>query len=132
MTSERIWALVDETRADWQQAYRLLLEAVEVPVLLLNLATQPPIDRENRSVMPASVEALFGPPPQLVTRDMIGTLATRCATYVECITSVGLPQTLRDRFTGEVLGTDSYYPSPEMHKEVARRLIPACRDLWRD
>jgi hypothetical protein len=125
MTPERVWALVDETGADWLRAYDLLLDAIQVPVLLLNIATQWPIEREDRRVVPASLGSLFGPFPQLVTRDMIATVARRCTTYVECVTDAGLPQPLRDRFTGEVLRMNRYYASPEMHEEAAQRLVAA-------
>lgn len=52
--------------------------------------------------------------------------------YVECVTDRGLPQTLRHPSTGEpvpirfapnrVSAVNSYYPSPEMHADVATAL----------
>jgi len=60
--------------------------------------------------------------------------------YVECASSIGLPQLLVSRFTGEKtfitkrkdLGgnkkwKNDYYPSPEMHKYLAQKLIAKIR-----
>src|SRR5262249_11650116 len=64
--------------------------------------------------------------------------------YVECVSAEGLPQRLIGLDGKPVAVTtrisprqevrvweNSYYPSPEMHREAARRLAPTCVDLLR-
>ena len=89
---------------------------------------------------------VLGTFPQLVTRDMIDTIRPCASTYVECISSRGLPRRIvtadgtpssfvlnyrlatPEQYTIE---QDSYYPSPEMHVSAAAALEPAIRDLLR-
>lgn len=87
-----------------------------------------------------NVWSFFGKYPQLVNTSMMDTLKTFADKYVESISSEGMPQKLANRFTGkipsvykihknapEVRKYNTYYPSPEMHVNAAKKLLPTCR-----
>lgn len=131
--------VVEETRANYVAAMSSLLNAISVPTVLLWFSTRRPDYREEYRL---PVEKLFGPFPQLVNGEMIRALAGQADAYVECVSSIGLPQQLLGRngrkarvatrvspektvYTSE----NSYYPSPEMHRDATRVLVPACLKL---
>ncbi len=66
--------------------------------------------------------------PHLINEQMMEVLKPHSDAYVECVTQVGLPQTLIN-FQGEKVGTDNYYPSPKMHQEAAKLLYPVCQNI---
>lgn len=134
--------LVQETRDDWVGSFRALLEATSAPSLLLWFSTRAPRLRSRYH----SLEALFGAFPQLVDERMVRALTPHADAFVECVTSRGSPQPLRHRVTGapctirpadadsgedpELRWThNAYYPSPEMHEDALRALLPAVRAL---
>lgn len=133
--------LVSETRQEWVSSYRALLAAVTAPTVLLWFSRRPPDYVEDYR----SVATLFGHYPQLVRRDMVEAVRPLADHYVECTTARGLPQPLVSRFTGRPTTVDpardrpdlggrlwthnDYYPSPEMHQDVAAALEPVCRAL---
>jgi hypothetical protein len=126
--------IVQETRRSWFESYQALLGAIHVPKLLFWFSTREPdyVPRWD------SVAGLFGAYPQLVDGDMLAWVRGLADHTVVCVTRRGLPQTLRDRFTGEpTVVSDEwtaqpwsenwYYPSPEMHEDAAGALEPAAR-----
>lgn len=143
--------LVRESRANWLEEFRTLLEAITVPKILFwfserRAAYTPRYHRHN---------PLLGKFPHLVDDKMIAALRPRADAYVECVSRRGLPQPLVSRFTGRpttvdlrhdekpVTGADGataalysgvwrnnmYYPSPEMHEDGASLLLPASRAM---
>ena len=88
------------------------------------------------------VHRLFGGFPQLVNRAMMSQIRNLCDQYIECVSSRGMPQLLRNRFTGQpaivnfgqgrkgeeprASSHNGYYPSPEMQLDAARALHGAC------
>jgi hypothetical protein len=128
---ERMKEIVEETRNNWVESYSRLLEAIEVPTILVWFAKRPPEYEERYD----DVWGMFGEFPQFVNRAMMDRIADLSDEYVECVSSRGWPQRLFSRFTGQPVsidlgGTwveyDRYYPSPEMHLDVADALVEAC------
>lgn len=141
ISAERFWTLVEETRTDWVESYTRLLDAVEVPVVLLFFGKSPPQTNQNPTGKPETLTDLMGDHPQLVTRAMLDRVKSQCASYIEVVTRKGSPQKLpiavdmlgtgRRRAPPENFGRQNgYYPSPEMHAVAAKSLLSVCKSLW--
>jgi hypothetical protein len=147
----QVRALIAETRANWLANYRRLLAQIEVPTILFWFARRHPwINRSDRAwwfwQRYDHANGLFGAYPQLVSQAQVKPLRPLASMYVECVTSRGAPQKLVSRFTGapvlvdygrdredlaQVGAVNHYYPSPEMHEDAARKLLPGCQALLR-
>lgn len=131
--------VVAETRLNWVANYHSLLNQITVPKILLWFSMREPDYQEKYH----HVCFLFNQFPQLVNSWMVQKVSNDCETYVECVTKRGIPQPLFSRFTGEPVTIDpsrdrsdlggklwthnTYYPSPEMHEDVATALTPICQ-----
>jgi len=120
---------VAETRRNWVNDYKNLLEKIKVPVILFWFSVREPDYIERYTT---GVYSLFGKFPHLVNQSMINEIKKYSEDYVECVSKKGLPQPLISRFTGKpvvVSGNKKnyYYPSPEMHMEAADLLEAVCR-----
>ncbi len=129
-----------ETRERYVTAMSELLTAIEPPKILLWISTRRP-DYEERWELPLA--RFYGAFPQFVNRAMVEQLRGRAHAYVECVSSRGSPQRIVDRqgnpssFRVPLSGQEgfvektmnAYYPSPEMHEDAARLLLPACRQF---
>jgi hypothetical protein len=144
--------VVLESRQNWMQEYRALMQAITVPTILLWFSKRTPFyipQYHHRA-------ALFRAFPQLVNASMVHRTKKLATHYVECVTQQGSPQPLVSRFTGKPTTVDlardikpvaadashgaslykgrwktnSYYPSPEMHADAADALEATCRSLW--
>ena len=132
--SEVAIQLMTEMRATWLAEMKELIGLIRVPTVLLWLSPRTP------AYIP-DVRTIFGFTgqfPHLIDADCIAQLTPLVRNYVEIVSSVGLPSTFRNRFTGEpgvcALGpklatSQSYYPSPEMHELTAARLVSALAPL---
>jgi hypothetical protein len=131
---ELLIRIVGETRQSWCASYDRLLSAIRVPKILLWLSTRTPAYKQGWRSLPE----LFGSFPQLVNEEMVYMIRRHCELYVECTSTKGLPQALKDRFTGEEVTVSDpwtsqpwsmnwYYPSPQMHQDAADTLEPHCR-----
>lgn len=130
--------VVAETRAQWVQNYRDLLDGIAAPTVLAWFSIRGPDIVDDTG----SVSRLLNSFPQLVNQAMIDAVAPHADDYVQCATSRGLPQLLRSRETGEPTTVDpardrpdlggrlwthnEYYPSPEMQVDLADLLEPVC------
>lgn len=140
----RLRSLVAETRVAWVESYRVLLQELTCPTVLLWFSTRTPDYQED----PRTLRGLFGDFPQLVNRAMVDEVAGMCSGFVECTTARGNPQPLFSRFTGAPVTVDPtadrrdlgvgppwshnrYYPSPEMHEDAADALLPVLTYLTR-
>jgi len=128
--------IVEETRRNWVYEMELLLEAIRVPTILFWFSERPPHYAEGYK----SVVQFMGKFPQLVNEAMVEQTRPRAATYIECISSRGMPHLLKNRATGQpalvALGNDkqlrdrnTYYPSPEIHEDAAAALLPVISKL---
>jgi len=133
---ESLPGIIEENRADWRNAYRELIDRINVPVLLFHFSIKP--DDEPLNLHAETLEALYGTFPQFVDRASIDAVAAMCDGLVEARARINLPHPLISRFTGEPVAVDwgnlhpefkgqlesenTYYPSPEMHLEAARLL----------
>jgi hypothetical protein len=133
---ERMLALVEETRQNWVESFRKLLDAISVPKVLLWFARRGTDYHERYD----DIFNVFGDFPHLVTTVMVEQIKPFSDAYVECVTERGFPQRLVSRFTGKPVpiaqrsdlgyvwqGVDPYYPSPEMHEDAAEALTPVSR-----
>ena len=131
--------IVTETRQNWLTSFQSLLAKITPPKILLWFAQRGPDYVENFH----DVHSLFGGFPQLVNGAMIAQVRSCCDQYAECVSSRGMPQPLRNRFTAQsavvnFVGAarkgeephpssyNSYYPSPEMQFDAARAMQSAC------
>lgn len=134
--------LLDESKANWANSMIELLDSITAPTVLLWFSQRD----ENLSVPnDGSAWDLLGPFPQGIDSETIETVAPYADRYVRCVSTAGMPQTLRSRFTGEPVSPNypddlprshptqnTYYPSPEMHHEAFELLTPVCQELLDD
>jgi len=134
--TETIQRLVRETRNNWYNAMKYLLESIHVPKIALWISHRPPKYQETYK----NVAGLFGGgSPQLINQRLIDKILPLVDEYVESVGNEGLPQKLYSRFTGEevtikgrkdlgskTLQYNYYYASPEMHVNAFHKLLPAC------
>lgn len=125
--------IVAETRQNWVNNNKELLEKIKIPKILFWFSVRKPHYREKYP----NINTLFGEFPQLVNSDMIRQIRNYCDKYVACISRRGLPHLLIDRFTGKPICINDpwggmwaknwYYPSPEMHSDAANALEKVCK-----
>ena len=133
---EYVRQIVNETRQNYINNYKKLLNQIRVPKILFWFSSRPPQYQEEYD----NLRSLFGGFPELVNLEMINELKKYANHYVECISSRGKPHKLINRFTGnptsitgrEDLGSkkramNTRYPSPEMHLHAAEILEPVCQ-----
>jgi hypothetical protein len=136
-------ALVEEIRGRWIESGLDLASRITVPKLLLWFSIRRPEERPGGEFV--SAIRFLGKYPQFVNRRMVEALAPHYDAYIECTTKRGNPQPLFSRFTGEPVAVETaedredlathpwtqnrYYPSPEMHEDVAAALAGPCRRL---
>ncbi len=121
----------DEMRRDYQVNFVDLLAKIRPPKILLWLSTRTPDYADDYEDIPVGVFSAF---PQLVNRRMVEELKTFSDEYVECISQSGLPQSLwpgsrsiKGAVSRNGMLENRYYPTPEIHKEVAEALEEPCR-----
>lgn len=129
--------LIAETRENYLAEYDSLLGLIKVPVILFWFSERGTDYAEfYRQGIGRSAGGFLGKFPQLVNTAVIDRLRAKVDHYAECVTSRGLPQPTRSRFTGEIVdlgvaprypGHNNYYPSPEMHEDAAAALLPVVR-----
>ena len=133
--------LLQETRQNWIENYKLLLGAFRVPTVLLWFSKRTPEFHDSFE----DLHEFMGVYPQFVSREMVEQIASHADHFVECTTQRGSPQQLRSRFDGmpvEIdLGQDRadfagqtwtsnrYYPSPEMHEDAVAALLPTISSI---
>ncbi len=127
--------IVAETRENWIADYRRLFSLIEVPTILLWFSRRRLQYREHYLIP----RTMLGKFPHLVNQEMIDRIRPFAPQYVECRSRKGSPQRLISRHTGLPAEVDpgsnrtdlggprwrynSYYPSPEMHEDVADKLL---------
>jgi hypothetical protein len=131
--------IVEETLENWAKNMIRLLGSIPIPKVLLWISTRTPAYELSYE----HAAALFGAFPQLVTPGILARVRDHAEHYVECVSTRGMPQPLFSLETGGPVTVErrtlegggrrthnTYYPSPEMHEDVARALEPICRSLW--
>lgn len=149
---QKLRNLIAETRASWLEDCRKLLEQITVPKIALWFSVRQP-DYIERYLL---LRTMMGKFPHLVNRPMWEALAGAADDAVTCVTDRGLPQRLYSRFSGEPTSINPgaggrpdlrrglavtmggrlhrwthnrYYPSPEMHEDAAKVLLPVLRQF---
>jgi len=124
--------VIDDTRRNWIENYRLLAERIRVPKILLWISTREPEFQEN----PESVKGIFGEFPQMVNTRMFRSIADCFDEVAMAISTEGIPAPFWSRFTGlpihiKINGgsspVNSYYPSQQLHLRAAQSLEPLVR-----
>ena len=111
-----------ESQRAYVQGMGRLLEVVRPPKILLCISFRdPPLANED-------YHQTLGRSPQLVSGSMISEIVPSADRFVEVVSREGIPQAIRDR-AGNTVGTNVYYPSPEMHLMAADQLTPVVGDL---
>lgn len=72
--------------------------------------------------------SLLGQFPHLVTEPMLEMIRPFADAFVACSTPAGMPQPLRNS-QGVTVNYNRYYPSPEMHRQAAEKLLPICKAM---
>tara|TARA_A100001037_G_scaffold106674_1_gene96928 strand:+ start:3090 stop:4025 length:936 start_codon:yes stop_codon:yes gene_type:complete len=141
--NKKIQEIVEETRANYVNSQIEFLKKLWTPVVLFWFSERTP---DYSMETNGKLDKLFGKFPQLVTREMVNEIRKHCEYYVECVTSRGMPQLLKNRFTGRPIEKDieyvgskckkfngyeinMYYPSPEMHEDATEKLLPVCNQI---
>lgn len=123
-----------ETREDYATHFAALLDEVGTRTVLFWFARRTPDYTAGLDTLPN----LLGGFPQLIDRATLDAFRPHADEYVECVSSRGLPQRLwvsdeavegtrRDPTDGYLY--NRYYPSPDMHRDAADALMPACARL---
>jgi hypothetical protein len=128
--------VVAEARRSWIENMGELLDVIEVPTVLAWFSTRSP---RYRTRFDGRLGNLFGAFPHLVDNKMMKQLRGRADHYVSSVSSRGVPHRLTSLATGEPVSVvfpngesrneDSSYPSPEMHDDLTRALLPTVRSL---
>lgn len=126
--------IIAETRENYCNNYKALLQAIEIPKILFWFSTRKPRYQEQYD----NIFKLFSQFPHLINQKTIHKIKKYSDEYVECISQRGKPHQLINRFTGQPIQVvdqwhggywkeNSYYPSPEMHVDAADNLEKICR-----
>jgi MoaA/NifB/PqqE/SkfB family radical SAM enzyme len=132
-TLDQIKDIVEETTVNWLADFKVLLEQIRVPKILLWFSVKAPPQTHNLE----SRESLLGSFPHLVTQELLTDLTPYAQKYVEVITKRGIPQKIYSAdgkeielmICGKMTTKNTYYPSPEMHMDVADALTPVLKTL---
>ena len=148
--------LVKESRENYVEIILDLLKAIQPPKILLWLSTRTPEYQEIYGLTPEQklrkdfstfleklshgkvgffrrntnnhIDNLLAAFPHLINREMIEAIKPHSDRYVEYVSKTGLPHVLKN-FQGEVVGKDTYYPSPAMHQQLSEILYPVCKSI---
>ncbi|MEX2520704.1 MAG: DUF6473 family protein [Paracoccaceae bacterium] len=128
---ESFLAVEAEMKAAWVARTRSLLQSIQTRRILFWFSERGP--DEAPLVATDQPELKY---PQFVDQQMIDAVAPLADAVIYCVTSAGMPQSLlRDGEAvlqtpfGMPVSENRYYPSPEMHVEAAKTLLPAIRAL---
>ena len=128
-----VQAIVQETRDAYVADMKELLSRIDAPKILVWISGRSP-DYETDYT---SIRGIFRGFPQMVNAAMVDQLRAALGPkdrYVALSSRRGLPNTLINRYTGEqttipmhnkAAKTQAYYPSQEMHLDLAAQLIEA-------
>lgn len=156
LSQEFMKNLVKETRENYIKLNVELLEAIKPPTIFLWLSTRTPEYKEIYGLTPyqkfrknlsgfleklsngkvgffrrdinSHIDNLLSDFPHLINRETIEAIKPYSDRYVEYVSKAGLPHVLKN-FQGEVVGKDTYYPSPVMHQQLSELLYPVCKSI---
>ncbi|GAG55438.1 unnamed protein product, partial [marine sediment metagenome] len=128
-SKEEVIELVNETKENWINSYKTLLDKIKVPKILLWFSTRDlDWDYQISTDYYKFSNKFFGPFPQLVNREMADEIKPLCDFYTESVSNKGFPQKLinldgsRSKISVNKPGFNTYYPSPEMHEDASIKL----------
>lgn len=148
-------ALIEENSRSYVEKMAQLLNKISVPKILFWFSERAPDDyrfpsqqrleelrfsRTMRGQLSAKVlyklgmwdrspkPSLLGKFPHLVTAPMLEMIRPFADAFVACSTQAGMPQPLVNS-QGLTVDYNRYYPSPEMHRQAAEKLLPICKTM---
>ncbi|MEM7056591.1 MAG: DUF6473 family protein [Pseudomonadota bacterium] len=129
LDQSRFKLVINEMKNGWIGRMQTLLNTIETKTVLFWFSRRDP---EQSSAEAGSPENY----PHFIDRSMIDAVKQIADGYVECTTSVGLPQdltidgkTVLFRPSGEPISQNHEFPSPEMHASAAEALAPELKQL---
>lgn len=129
LDENRFKLISNEMKNAWIGRTQTLLSAIETKTVLFWFSQRSPDDPNGNLGGAADY-------PHFVDRSMIDSVVPSADSYVECVTTQGLPQSLMIdgktvlyRPSGEPLNENRDLPSPEMHTAAAEVLIPSIQQL---
>lgn len=135
LSGDTLRRLIEETRVEWSRRMVELAGLVKVPKILLWVSERRPEDYP--ATLEEEIRGTMQTFPHFITRPIIDELVPHFNEYVEVVTSRGQPHLLSTmktgrpeyvvRKTGETFCFQRGYLSPEMHEDVATRLLPVLR-----
>lgn len=142
--------LIQETQDNYMHETIKLLDSIKPPKILFWFSVKHPRDNEFSYRGPSFFEKTtlkqnfiskmlqgrkqlkplgnVGAFPQLVDINLINSIMPHADYYSECISDRGFPQIIKNG-AGEIIRTNNYYPSPEMHIDAAEAILPICRNI---
>ncbi|MEM7745618.1 MAG: DUF6473 family protein [Pseudomonadota bacterium] len=131
LDESRFRLVVNEMKNAWIGRTQTLLSSLKCKTVLVWFATREPEDLRSDPDDPTGMSY-----PHYVDRAMIEAVRNVADAYVECSTSVGLPQDLRIggrtvlfRPSGAPIDENREMPSPQMHQAVSEQLLPEIMTL---
>lgn len=132
---ERFKLVENEMKNAWIGRTQTLLSSLQTRSILFWFARRAP----EEPAPEADVDSTSTAYPEYVDRAMIDTVKQVADGYVECVTSEGLPQSLKVdgrtvlyKPTGTPIDENREFPSPEMHRAAADSLMPEVKRLMLD
>jgi hypothetical protein len=115
--------LVEESQRSYVQEMHQLFDAIRIPTLLFYISFQDP-PRMALNIR-GKLNEVF---PHFVTAQVLKEIKPRATAFSSLVSREGIPQRLTDD-NGQVVKTNVYYPSPEMHDLAADQLTPMIKSL---
>jgi len=128
-------AVFKDIQSNYMAEMNELLNQIRIPKVLVWFSQRSPDIKFS-----ADPQEFLGQYPHFVDRKMFSQLKLKCDASIELVSTSGLPANLLDRKTGEPVPVfesqetptqNVYYPSQEMHDELAAALIPTVVSMLR-
>jgi hypothetical protein len=110
-------ALLRESQRNFVHENNALIDALHVPTVQLFISYEPPAPTYTRFRNRMTVF------PQWVDQRVVRQIKGAADAWVEVVSREGIPQQVVDK-SGQQAVANGYYPSPEMHRIAADRLVP--------
>jgi Domain of unknown function (DUF6473) len=109
--------IVRQTQQAYVHEMGSLLRAIRVPKVLLWISFRPLSPKKR------GWQTLNATSPQLVSDAMVSKIEPLADQFIAVVSRAGIPQVIHDE-ASNVVRTNWYYPSPEMHRLAADELTP--------
>jgi Domain of unknown function (DUF6473) len=128
--------LIRKWSENYVNAYMQLIRAIKRPIVLVWVSARTPQDWNLEHVDKGPWWGAF---PQLVTQEMVSTIAKECSHFIEGDRDSWLPHKVRSRVDGKdcpffepdgkLSWENNYYSSIEVHNDIFARIGPLAKSL---